>query len=173
MQKIAIIDYEMSNLNSIHNALKYIGFKTTVTNDPKEILTSDGAVLPGVGAFQEAMKNITRLNLKNIIEEFIYNQKLFLGICLGMQLLFEKSEEFSNQSGLSLIEGEVKGFSNYKIKRIPHVGWNKISVNYEKKQLNKNHEKYYYFVHSFFFKTKIQRECYCYNFLQGLLNSVL
>ena len=71
-----------------------------------------------------------------------------------MQLLFERSEEFSNQSGLSLIEGEVKGFSNYKIKRIPHVGWNKISVNYEKKQLKKNHEKYYYFVHSFFSKPK-------------------
>ena len=156
MKKIAIIDYEMSNLNSINNALEYLGFKSFVTSDFQEILSSDGVILPGVGAFPEAMNNITRLNLIRPIAEFIRQEKPLLGICLGMQLLFDTSEEFRIEKGLGFIEGCVKGFKLYNIKPVPHVGWNKIKFKSNYKSDYGNFETYFYFVHSFFSKPKFE-----------------
>ncbi len=148
MNKIAIIDYEMSNLNSIKNALDYLGYDSVVTSDPAVILNSYAAILPGVGAFPVAVKNLRKLGLIDTIHKFISQEKLFMGICLGMQLLFEESEEFVSEKGLGVLKGNVVGFDNFiKQKRIPHVGWNKLFFENKKDKFN---DIYFYFVHSYF-----------------------
>jgi len=141
MKKIAIIDYQMSNMFSVENALKHLGFEPVITSDKSIILSADGAILPGVGAFGEAMKKLKDLDLINSIKEFIKSGKPFMGICLGLQLLFSESEEFGNAKGLDVIKGRVDAFSKHReIRRIPHVGWNKILPG----------DSYMYFVHSFY-----------------------
>ena len=131
--KIAVIDYRMSNMFSIKNALTALGFDVAVTSDYSTIVSCDGAILPGVGSFPEAMKHIKELKLDVSINDFIASGKPFLGICLGFQLLFNKSDEFEDTFGLGILPGEVKSFSalNNKI-RVPHVGWNNI----KKKQIS-------------------------------------
>jgi len=156
--KIAVIDYRMSNMFSIKNALNVLGFDVEVTSDYSTIVSCDGAILPGVGSFPEAMKHIKELKLDVSINDFIASGKPFLGICLGFQLLFNKSDEFEDTFGLGILSGEVKSFSalNDKI-RVPHVGWNNI----KKKQIPNiknnfdplkkfNDQEYFYFVHSFY-----------------------
>lgn len=158
--EIAVIDYKMSNMFSIKNALDSLGFKSQITSDPDAILEADGAVLPGVGSFPEAMGHLNELQLITVIKEFINSGKPFMGICLGLQLLFLKSEEFENCEGLGIIDGTVESFSKYiNSKPIPHVGWNTI---YKQNSINSNtaytskigiaENEYYYFVHSFFVK---------------------
>ena len=158
--KIAVIDYKMSNMFSIRNAINLLGFNCRVTSDPKTILSSQGVVLPGVGSFPEAMRQLREMGLIKVIKEFIDSGKPFMGICLGMQLLFSKSEEFDECEGLGLIDGSVIGFANYNLSvSVPHVGWNTI-INQNIKGHNysitppnfKLVEDYYYFVHSFFVK---------------------
>ena len=153
---IAVIDYDMSNMFSIENALKNLDLKTIVTSDYDTILSCDGAVLPGVGSFPEAMKNLKKFNLDNAIIDFIASGKPFLGICLGFQLLFDKSDEIINTNGLGVIPGEVKSFSKLDNSfRVPHVGWNKakkligINRNDFNEPLNDiDNDEYFYFVHS-------------------------
>jgi imidazole glycerol-phosphate synthase subunit HisH len=155
---IAVIDYNMSNMFSIENALKTLDLKPKITSDYETILSCDGAVLPGVGSFPEAMKNLKKLNLDNAIIDFIESGKPFLGICLGFQLLFDKSDEILDTTGLGIISGEVKSFSNLDNRmRVPHVGWNlvtkKNSLNIEafNDPLNNiGNDEYFYFVHSNF-----------------------
>ena len=158
--EIAVIDYKMSNMFSIKNALDSLGFKSQITSDPDAILEADGAVLPGVGSFPEAMGHLNELQLITVIKEFINSGKPFMGICLGLQLLFLKSEEFENCEGLGIIDGTVESFSKYiNSKPIPHVGWNTI---YKQNSISSNtayaskigiaENEYYYFVHSFFVK---------------------
>ena len=130
-----------------------------LTHDPKKILTSDAAILPGVGSFLEGMKNLNDLSLIDPIKEFIFNNKPFLGICLGMQLLFDKSHEFCVTPGLGIFKGEVKNFRMInKSCKIPHLGWNQAktnpSVSMNKLILNPfknitNDQNLFYFVHSF------------------------
>ena len=127
--KIAVIDYKMSNMFSIKNALDSLGFQSQITSDKKTILEAEGAVLPGVGSFPEAMRHLNELQLFNVIEEFITSGKPFMGICLGLQLLFSKSEEFEECSGMGIIKGSVQGFSKYITKPVPHVGWNTVKNN--------------------------------------------
>jgi len=154
-KKIAVLDYHMSNMFSIKNALSTLGFDAIVTSDYETILSCDGAILPGVGAFPEAMKNINKLNLDTSIKDFISTGKPFVGICLGFQLLFDRSDEIEDALGLGILSGEVKDFSKLNDKiRVPHVGWNKVH-NYNKNTIrNKNPSKiindedYFYFVHS-------------------------
>ena len=149
----------MSNLFSIQNALESLGIRGIVTSDPKKILSSDGAILPGVGSFPEAVNQLHQLELFEIIKKFIATGKPFMGICLGMQLLFSKSEEFGVTEGLDLIDGSVISFANEaQIKTVPHVGWNNIQINKENKD-NPNNPlqtikdgEYFYFVHSFYVK---------------------
>ena len=158
--KIAVIDYKMSNMFSIKNALDNLGHKSIVTSNQKEIFNSDAAVLPGVGSFPEAMKHLNDLKLVEVIKKFIETGKPFMGICLGLQLLFSKSEEFNQCRGLDIINGTVESFSKYlRNKPIPHVGWNKIVKNNLNETESNNNSKvifdnndYYYFVHSFFVK---------------------
>ena len=157
--KIAVIDYKMSNMFSIKNALDYLGFECQLTENYKTILGADGAVLPGVGSFPEAMQHLQDLDLVYVIKEFISSGKPFMGICLGLQLLFSRSTEFANCEGLNIIKGEVESLSQYLPNEpVPHVGWNKviysksISNSISTPLLNSTIFKnnYYYFVHSFF-----------------------
>ena len=149
---IAVIDYDMSNMFSIKNALKNLNFKPIVTSNYDTILSCDGAVLPGVGSFPEAMKNLKKLNLDNAIIDFIASGKPFLGICLGLQMLFETSEE-GGVNGFGLLPGAVKRFQlneNERIK-IPHMGWNKVHLSNTHPMWNKiDSDSRFYFVHSFY-----------------------
>lgn len=153
--KVAIVDYKMSNLFSIKNALDKIGIKSFITSNPKEILSSDGAILPGVGSFPEAMNHINNLELPPALIEFISSGKPFMGICLGMQILFSQSDEFEKTAGLDIIHGFVQPLSRQDhIKLVPHVGWNKVYKN-DSRELPKifdsiEDSSHFYFVHSFY-----------------------
>lgn len=166
--KIAVIDYRMSNMYSIKNALAKLGFMTEVTSDRSKILSCDGAILPGVGSFPEAMKHIKELELDVSISDFIHSGKPFLGICLGFQLLFDKSDEIKDTLGLGIVSGEVKDFSllNNKI-RVPHVGWNNVKkkqmldINNNLDPLKEfNEEEYFYFVHSYYVEPEQSTDIY-------------
>lgn len=150
---IAIVDYGMGNLRSVKKAFENLGFSTNVTRNPDEILSSDGLVLPGVGAFGDCMKNLEEYNLVKPIKNFIKNGKPFLGICLGLQLLFEKSEESQGIRGLGILKGNVVRFprsGDGKLK-IPHMGWNQVEVQKELSILKGIPQgSWFYFVHSYF-----------------------
>jgi glutamine amidotransferase len=123
---IAIIDYGMGNIHSVQKALQLFGAKTTVTNKPQDIQAADKAVLPGVGAFDDAMLELTNQGLNLALKGYIKNKKPFLGICLGMQLLFEQSKEASKSKGLGILKGRVKKFTGLKGLKVPHMGWNQL-----------------------------------------------
>lgn len=152
---ISIIDYEIGNVKSIINAFKKIGVRSTLTKDRETILNSDGLILPGVGAFASGMKNINKYGLKEIIYAFVSTEKPFMGICLGMQMLLEESEEFGLTKGLGLIEGKVKKLPvhNPDYEKLPHVSWNEIvksKITWKGTVLNDIPEySDMYFVHSY------------------------
>lgn len=127
----AVIDYEMGNLFSVKRACEQAGLDAVITSDASVVMTSDAVILPGVGAFGDAMDNLRRLDLVAPIKEFVKTGKPFMGICLGMQLLMSESEEFGYHKGLDIIEGSVVRFpvenkGSGKLK-VPHVGWNRIT----------------------------------------------
>ena len=156
--EVAIIDYKMSNLFSVQAACNNAGLSSVITSDKYEILDAKVAILPGVGAFGEAMKYLNDYKLDDIIIQFVESGKPFLGICLGLQLLFENSEEFGQYSGLGIIKGKVKRFQFQKSDNtkypVPQVGWNTINqsnVTWDNTLLNKNtNGDFMYFVHSYF-----------------------
>lgn len=125
---IAIIDYGMGNIHSVNKALQLFGAKTIITNKPKDILSCEKAVLPGVGAFDDAMRELKKQGLIDPIKKHITAKRPFLGICLGMQLLFEKSEEAKEAKGLNILKGAVKRFKQAKGLKVPHMGWNQIKL---------------------------------------------
>lgn len=157
--KIAIIDFKLSNLFSVAHACEYVGIEAKITSDPKELADADGLILPGVGAFADAMKNLDAFGLTSVICQHIKNNKAFMGVCLGMQLLFEESEEFGNHKGLGIFKGKVVKFpkksSTNKELRVPHIGWDKIDIIKKTPYLGgfKNLE-FMYFVHSYFVKSE-------------------
>jgi len=126
IKMIAIIDYGMGNIHSVNKALQLYGAKTLVTNKPEDIQACEKAVLPGVGAFDDAMQELKKQGLLPVINAHIKNKKPFLGICLGMQLLFEKSEEAKLSRGLGILKGRVKKFADKKGLKVPHMGWNQL-----------------------------------------------
>jgi len=145
---IAIIDYGAGNIFSVKNALDHLGIESELTNDKSKLEQADALILPGVGAFPAAMQ---KLNESGLVETIIEQsqKKPFLGICLGMQLLFEKSFEFGEQEGLSLIKGYVDKIEEPDLV-IPHMGWNKLEYNGECKLLEGlGDNEYVYFVHSY------------------------
>ena len=150
---IGIVDYNMGNLASIINAFNRVGANIRVEKKPENLKIYEKLILPGVGAFGDAMEHLRENGMDSAIVEYAKSGKALLGICLGMQLLFESSKEFGNHSGLGLIEGDVIAFDRskfeYKLK-IPHIGWNELFVQKEI-PLFKNLPKefYLYFVHSF------------------------
>ena len=159
--QIAIVDYGMGNLFSVRRACEFVGLDSKITTDKSIIMDADGLILPGVGAFGDAMDNLRRLDLIDPIKDYIRSEKQFMGICLGMQLLFSKSEEFGNFKGLDIINGSVVRFpiinsNNEKIK-VPQVGWNQIykpsakKKHWDKSPLkNINDGEFMYFVHSYY-----------------------
>lgn len=158
---IAVIDYGMGNLESVSKALKHLGFDVVVTSNIEEIVSADGVILPGVGAFPDCINNLEKLNLIEVIADSA-KSKPFLGICLGLQLLFEKSEEFGIHKGLGVFPGCVKKFSEnmffegQKLK-IPHMGWNSIKIKKETPLLSGiDDNSYFYFVHSYYVETEAE-----------------
>jgi imidazole glycerol-phosphate synthase subunit HisH len=146
---IAVIDYGMGNLRSVAKALELSGGEVSVSASPDDILRADSIVLPGVGAFSAGMKNLESLGLIPAIKEAVKEGKPFLGICLGMQLMFDESEEGAKCPGLGLLRGGVKRFGGEM--RVPHVGWNTV-VPSRKSRLFSGIEggSYFYFVHSYY-----------------------
>ena len=142
----------MGNIHSVQKALESMGAKTIVTNKPDEIKASDKAVLPGVGAFNDAMQELKTQNLISALNEHIKSKKIFLGICLGMQLLFEKSEEARKSKGLGILKGIVKRFENKDNLKVPHMGWNQLKVKNSACPLLKDlaDNSYVYFCHSYY-----------------------
>ena len=153
---IAIIDYGVGNLFSLKSSLDFIGLDTKITNNEKEIREADAIILPGVGAFRDAIEKLGEKNLKNIIIEEAQNGKILLGICLGMQLLFEKSYEYGEYTGLGLIKGEICSLKNdlkNKDLKVPHMGWNNLRFNKDDKILKYiKEDEYVYYVHSYYAK---------------------
>lgn len=147
---IVIIDYGMGNLNSVYNALKKLNIPCKISSEIKDIKEAKAMILPGVGAFKDAMDNLERSNLIEVIKEEVSKGKLLLGICLGMQMLFEKSYEIEERQGLGLLKGEVRLMEPVEKVKIPHMGWNSLSFNRDdfKKYINKG--DYVYFVHSYY-----------------------
>jgi glutamine amidotransferase len=147
---IALIDYGMGNIHSVKKALELCGAKVLVTNNPKDILSCKKIILPGVGAFDDAMLELEKQGLDIVIRSEIKNKKPLLGICLGMQLLFEKSEEARSKKGLGILKGLVKKFPKGNFK-VPHMGWNQIKYNPACpifKEMPDN--PYLYFCHSYY-----------------------
>ncbi len=162
MKKITIIDYGCGNILNLARAINFIGFEAEVTHNEKNILNSSHVILPGVGAFGNAIEQLEKYNLRSVILEYAKSNKPLLGICLGMQILLTESYEFGVHKGLDLISGKIIKISNKNNKeiKIPHVGWNEIYPNNEKKiwenKILKNNliGKNFYFVHSFIAITK-------------------
>ncbi len=151
MNKIAIIDYGMGNLRSVQKGLERVGCVARVTRDPHEIVSAQGVVLPGVGAFNACMENLRRFGLVGPIQEVVRQRKPFLGICLGLQLLFTESEEFGPQRGLDLFPGKVMGFHPENGLKVPHMGWNTVTIKRETPFLEGLSDgDYLYFVHSYY-----------------------
>lgn len=159
---IAIIDYKMGNLHSVQAACNKVGLDSVITSDPSQIMKANAIILPGVGAFGEAMDHIIDLKLDDLIHNFVDSGKLFVGICLGMQLLFETSEEFGSHKGLGLIEGSVKKFEFTNLESVrypvPQISWNKIqkvNISWDNTLLCNNKDNdYMYFVHSYYVKPR-------------------
>ena len=156
---IAIVDYGMGNLRSVHKALERVGFQARVTQDPKAIADAEGLVLPGVGAFRKAMENLESLNLVGPVTEFIRSERPFLGICLGLQLLFTEGEEFGVHRGLGIFPGRVVRFPFFQpgagspkgSLKVPHMGWNSIRVRKDVPALaGVPSGSCFYFVHSYY-----------------------
>lgn len=144
---IAIIDYGMGNLHSVSKAVERLGHQMTVTSDAQAILSADGAILPGVGAFGDAMQHLRETGLQEVVQQFAASGKPLLGICLGMQLLFSSSEEHGSHTGLDLLSGQVVRFrGDFKV---PHMGWNRLSFQKPSALFDGLDEGYVYFVHSY------------------------
>ena len=147
---IAIVDYGMGNLRSVEKGFLKVDIDVVVTNKPEIIEKADGIVLPGVGAFKDCMRELSNLRLTDAIVNAIRNGKPYLGICLGLQVLFSESEEFGRCRGLDIFRGKVIRFSDNNLK-IPHMGWNEIKIKKNNPLLDGILDKsYLYFVHSFY-----------------------
>jgi len=159
---IIVIDYGMGNLHSVRKALEVVGANVRISSRAEEISKADKIVFPGVGSFGEAMKELNRRKLVKPIKDAIAGGKPFLGLCLGLQLLFERSEEAPGVRGLSVLKGDVKRF-RVKGLKVPHMGWNNIAYSLKLKavspKLLKNvpDNSYMYFVHSYYAKPKDKR----------------
>lgn len=151
MTNIAVIDYDMGNLHSACKGLEKAGAKPIITDSPQDIHDADGVVLPGVGSFDPAVLHLRERNLEKPIRDVINSGKPFLGICLGLQILFDASEE-GKEKGLGIIAGKVRRFHKEEHITIPHMGWNQLEFRQKDLPLWQNlpHNPYVYFVHSYY-----------------------
>lgn len=150
---IAIIDYGAGNLHSVKNALDFLGADSIITGDKETILSADKVILPGVGSFGDAMVSLTKSGLDEVVQEVAKKGTPLLGICLGLQLMFEESDETPNVKGLGIFKGKSVRIPDTGLK-IPHMGWNNITIVKDSKILgNTQNSPYVYFVHSYYIDT--------------------
>ena len=152
---IAIIDYDAGNLKSVEKALQFLGQECVITRDFHEIKKADKVILPGVGSFGDAMSQLKKFELDKVIHEVTAEQKPFLGICLGLQLLFEGSEESDGVEGLHLLDGEILRIPEQEGLKIPNIGWNSLDLqNNGRLFQNLEGSPFVYFVHSYYLKAR-------------------
>lgn len=152
---IAIIDYDAGNIKSVEKALQYLGEDTVITRDAETILSADGVILPGVGAFGDAMDKLHTYGLVSVIKECVEKKIPFLGVCLGLQLMFESSEESPGVEGLSLLKGKIVRIPSDGGLKVPHIGWNSLMFPSEGRLFSGLAEDtYVYFVHSFYLQAE-------------------
>ncbi|MGN0402649.1 MAG: imidazole glycerol phosphate synthase subunit HisH [Acetatifactor sp.] len=155
---IAIIDYDAGNIKSVEKALQYLGEEVMVTRDEAVIMKADGVILPGVGAFGDAMNKLNKYGLTEVIHRYVETGRAFLGICLGLQLLFEESEESPGVKGLHLLDGKIVKIPAENGLKVPHIGWNDLSFPQEGRLFRGIREhSYVYFVHSYYLRAKEER----------------
>lgn len=155
---VAIIDYDAGNIKSVEKALEYLDQKTVVTRDSKIIRKADQIILPGVGAFGGAMRKLEEYGLIDTIHEVVELGKPFLGICLGLQLLFERSEESEGAAGLGILSGKILKFPEDRGYKIPQIGWNSLEIRKDSVLFRGvPNQSYVYFVHSYYLKAEDER----------------
>ena len=147
---VVIIDYGMGNLKNVYNALKYLNIPSKISNEISEIKASDKLILPGVGAFNKAMYNLNDMGLTDVIKDKVNKGTPLLGICLGMQMIFEKGYENGECDGLGFIDGQVKILEPKEKVKIPHIGWNRLEYNNQNDLIKGLEEdSFVYYVHSY------------------------
>ncbi|MBO5389892.1 MAG: imidazole glycerol phosphate synthase subunit HisH [Lachnospiraceae bacterium] len=152
---ISIIDYDAGNIKSVEKALQYLEQDVVITRDRDTILSSDKVILPGVGCFKDAMDKIREYNLENVIYDVCDSGKPFLGICLGLQLLYKTSEESPGATGLGILDGEIIRIPDKPGLKIPQIGWNSLKITPGAKLFKGiKDDSYVYFVHSYYLKSK-------------------
>ena len=152
---IAIIDYDAGNIRSVEKALQFLGQEVKITRDREEILGADKVVLPGVGSFGDAMGKLHQYGLVEVIRQVAEEKTPFLGICLGLQLLFERSDESPGVEGLGILKGEILRIPEGEGRKIPHMGWNSLELrNQGRLFAGLSGEPYVYFVHSYYLKAR-------------------
>lgn len=150
---VAIIDYGAGNLSSVKKALDYLGAESEITQDKDKIMSASHVILPGVGSFGDAMKSMEERGLVDTVKNAAHSGKPFLGICLGLQLLFESSEESESVEGLGLIKGKIVQIPRDNGLKVPHIGWNSIEIKQKDGIFSGiDNGSYFYFVHSFYLK---------------------
>lgn len=148
---VAIIDYDAGNIKSVQKAIEYLGEEVIITREPEVILNASRVILPGVGAFGDAMEKLHKYNLVDVIKEVVKREIPFLGICLGLQLLFETSDETPGVQGLGILKGKIKRIPDHGELKIPHIGWNSLAFpNRGRLYEGISEESYVYFVHSYY-----------------------
>jgi glutamine amidotransferase len=175
--RVAIIDYDLGNLYSVNNICRRVGLDVIITSDVKQVSSADALILPGVGAFGDAMENLRKKELIDPIYDFIKQGKPFLGICLGMQLMFTESEEFGNHKGLDLIPGNIIRFPSVKDNsdrvKVPQIQWNQVynsrTLPWEKSVMKGVQESsFMYFVHSYYAKPTLEENILSYSEYAGI-----
>lgn len=152
---VAIIDYDAGNLRSVEKALEALGAETVVTRDPEVIAGSSRVILPGVGSFGDAMERLNQYGLPDVIRRTVSGNKPFLGICLGLQLLFEESEESTGVPGLGILKGKILKIPQTEGLKIPHMGWNSLNLKPDSRLFaGIRDQEYVYFVHSYYLKAQ-------------------
>ncbi|MCI5648020.1 MAG: imidazole glycerol phosphate synthase subunit HisH [Fusicatenibacter sp.] len=152
---IALIDYDAGNIKSVEKALMLLGEDVILSRDPEELLSADKVILPGVGSFGDAMENLHRYGLVDVIHKIVEKQTPFLGICLGLQLLFESSEESPGVEGLGILKGRILRIPDNEGLKIPHMGWNSIHLqNQGRLFAGIPEQSYVYFVHSYYLEAQ-------------------
>lgn len=152
---IAMIDYDAGNIKSVEKALQKLGADVVITKDPQVILNADKVILPGVGSFGDAMDNLKKYGLDEVIHQVVEKGTPFLGICLGLQLLFERSDESPEATGLGILKGEILRIPDAEGLKIPHMGWNSLHLQNNGRLFKGLRENdYVYFVHSYYLKAE-------------------
>ncbi len=172
---IAIIDYDAGNLKSVEKALKFLGEEALITREKEQILNADKVILPGVGSFGDAMNKLHHYQLVETIKQVVAKGTPFLGICLGMQLLFERSDESDGVEGLKLLKGEILRIPEGENLKIPHMGWNSLTIKPQAKLFKglPDQSSFVYFVHSYYLKAKEETDVVATTYYSTLIHAAV